>query len=44
MLAELTGVEIIGEAGNGLEAMDAIWKLNPDVVILNIRLPKANGI
>jgi DNA-binding NarL/FixJ family response regulator len=44
MLAELSGVEIVGEAEDGLEATEKIRELGPDVVILDIRMPKANGI
>src|SRR5713101_6089304 len=35
---------VCGEAGNAAEAMDVIRKLNPDLVILDLSLPGANGI
>jgi DNA-binding NarL/FixJ family response regulator len=44
MLDELTGVEIVGQAENGAEAISAIGKLQPDVVILDIRMPGGSGI
>ena len=44
MLSELTEVEIIGEAENILETTKRIRKLNPDVVILDIRMPDGSGI
>ena len=44
MLAELTEIEIIGEAENILETKKRIRKLNPDVVILDIRMPDGSGI
>lgn len=44
MLTELTEVEIIGEAENILETKKRIRKLNPDVVILDIRMPDGSGI
>jgi len=44
MLAEIPGIEITGEAGDGLEAIKAIGELKPDAVILDIRMPGANGI
>ena len=44
MLSELSEIEIIGEAGDKTEAIDSIRRLKPDVVILDIRLPKGNGI
>ncbi len=44
MLSELTKVEIIGEAEGALETTKRIRKLNPDVVILDIRMPDGSGI
>jgi DNA-binding NarL/FixJ family response regulator len=44
MLSDLKGVEIIGQAGEGLEALNSIQKLKPDVVILDIQMPNGNGI
>ena len=44
MLSELPGIEIIGHAQNVPDALSAIKKLNPDVVILDIRLPGGNGM
>lgn len=35
---------VCGEAGNASEAMDAIRKLDPDLVIVDLSLPGANGI
>jgi len=43
-LRELTGLEIIGEAADGNEAMIGISELNPDVVTLDIRMPDQNGL
>lgn len=44
LLSELTEIEIIGEAENALETKKRIRKLNPDVVILDIRMPDGSGI
>ena len=44
MLNDIEGIEIVGEAGNGAEAVGSILKLQPDVVILDIRMPEGNGI
>ena len=38
------GLEIVGEAHDGVEALQAIGTLKPDVVILDIRLPGINGL
>ncbi len=44
MLSELTEIEIIGQAQDGIEATNSIRKLKPDVVILDIRMPGGSGI
>ena len=44
MVADLQEVQVIGEAGDAQEAMDAIRKQKPDVVILDIHLLNGSGI
>jgi DNA-binding NarL/FixJ family response regulator len=44
MISELPGIEAIGQAHDALHAFTSIEKLNPDVVILDIRLSEENGI
>ena len=44
MLDELAGIEIVGQAENAAEAISAIGQLQPDVVILDIRMPGGSGI
>ena len=44
MLSDLSEIEIVGEARNGIEAIKAVKKLNPDVVILDIKMPGVDGI
>src|SRR6185295_14931164 len=41
---ELIGVEMVGQAEHVTEAISAIRKLQPDVVILDIRMPGGSGI
>ena len=36
-------VEIVGECSNGYEGLLAINKLNPDLVFLDIHMPKISG-
>lgn len=36
--------EIIGEAGNGEEALEMTCHLKPDVVLMDIKMPKMDGI
>ncbi|MBZ0298411.1 MAG: response regulator transcription factor [Anaerolineae bacterium] len=41
---ESMGVEIVGEATNGREAVQMVRDLHPDVVIMDIHLPELTGI
>jgi len=36
--------EVVGEASDGVEAVEKASKLQPDVVVLDITMPKMNGI
>lgn len=38
------GTTVIGEAGDGLEALRLCSELQPDIVVLDIAMPKLNGI
>ena len=38
------GVEIVGEADNGMEALEKMAELQPNVVVTDISMPKMNGI
>ncbi len=35
---------VIGEAGDGLEALEMVKKLNPDVAVLDLMMPGLNGL
>ena len=37
-------VEVVGEASDGVEAVALAKKLKPDVVLMDIKLPKLDGI
>lgn len=43
MLAE-AGFTVVGEAGNGLQAIEMAEQLKPDVVTLDITMPEMDGI
>lgn len=38
------GFEIVGEADNGIEAMDAVEKVLPDVILTDIKMPYMDGL
>ena len=42
-MLEAHGHTVVGEAGNGLEAIKKYSELNPDVVMLDITMPEMNG-
>jgi DNA-binding NarL/FixJ family response regulator len=42
-LLEIDGWEVVGEAGDGSTGIAAAADLNPDVVLLDVRLPDMNG-
>lgn len=44
LLDELAGIEIVGQAEHVAEAINVIGNLQPDVVILDIRMPGGSGI
>jgi two-component system, chemotaxis family, protein-glutamate methylesterase/glutaminase len=44
MLAKDASIEIVGTASNGLEALEKIQSLNPDLVTLDVEMPKMNGL
>jgi two-component system LytT family response regulator len=44
MLASFADLEIVGEAGDGEEAIDRIVALRPDVVFLDVQMPGASGL
>ena len=43
LLDRTTDLEIVGQAGNGLEALAAIDRLAPDLVFLDVQMPGLNG-
>jgi len=44
MLDADTGIHVIGEAGNGMEALEVARKLKPDILVLDIRMPEMTGL
>ncbi|HXN49848.1 MAG TPA: response regulator transcription factor [Bryobacteraceae bacterium] len=44
ILAAQPDMEIVGEAGNGREAVTLAGELQPDVVVMDVAMPELNGI
>ena len=44
ILGTYEGIEIVGEARNGADAVQEAQRLRPDVVLMDIRMPEMNGI
>jgi two-component system, LytTR family, response regulator len=42
-LAGMPGIEIVAECANGFEAVKAVADLRPDVLLLDVQMPKLNG-
>ena len=39
-----SGVEVVGEAGDGVDAVAQATELQPDVVLMDVRMPRLDGI
>jgi DNA-binding NarL/FixJ family response regulator len=44
ILGAQSDMEIVGEAGNGREAVELAESLRPDVVVMDVAMPELNGI
>lgn len=44
LLSSRQDVEVVGEAGDGLEAIEKARDLLPDIIIMDIGMPKCNGL
>ena len=44
VLGSLPGVTVVGEAGEGNEAVDLAERLRPDVVLMDLSMPGLNGV
>jgi DNA-binding NarL/FixJ family response regulator len=43
-LAIEPGIEVVGEAGGGMEALHQATALTPDVVVMDVALPEMDGV
>jgi len=44
VLAAQPGIEVLGQAANGQEAVELAHQLRPDVVVMDVRMPVMNGL
>ncbi len=44
LVGNLAGAEVVGEAANGVEAIDQALGLAPDIVLLDVRMPGLDGL
>ena len=44
ILSSYQDLELVGEAANGDEAIAAVARLQPDIVVMDIRMPALDGI
>ncbi|MFC4053228.1 response regulator [Actinomadura syzygii] len=44
LLSSDAGIEVVGQAGNGREAVEMARALDPDVIVMDIRMPEMDGL
>jgi DNA-binding NarL/FixJ family response regulator len=44
VLGQETDIEVVGEARNGVEAVDLARRLQPDLVLMDLRMPQMDGL
>lgn len=44
LILERAGLEVVGEAADGLEAVDVVAGTAPEVVLMDVRMPRLDGI
>jgi two-component system response regulator NreC len=44
LLAATQDLEVVGEVSDGREAVDAVARVRPDVIVMDLNMPKLNGV
>ncbi|MCK5053190.1 MAG: response regulator transcription factor [Anaerolineales bacterium] len=44
LLEEEEGIQVIGEAGDGLEVLDLVEQLEPDILVVDLMMPGLHGL
>lgn len=44
LLEQLPGVQVVAQADDGLQVLDLVAQLQPDLVVLDIEMPRCNGL
>ncbi|BCJ69487.1 response regulator [Polymorphospora rubra] len=44
MILAADGIEVVGEASNGVEAVATVRRTHPDVVLMDVRMPEMDGL
>jgi DNA-binding NarL/FixJ family response regulator len=44
LLEDEPGLEVVGEAGSGLEVLSEVERLHPDVLVLDLMMPGLSGL
>ena len=43
-LLKANGIDVIGEASDGMEALEKARELSPDIVLMDVQMPNRSGI
>lgn len=44
LLAQMPELEVVGEAGNGRQAIEVIQRTRPDIALIDVNMPEMGGV